>query len=140
MQKYKSDGGAGLCIGSVIRKIVVEGKCLADVRAADTAGDVKLFVNYIVPERVACFEELVVIRETCDICHAGIEVYGTYCVSDCFILLPYRKVCLVVFIAQAVRILLYFFRVLLVKVVWRVPRSSMKYFASFRYLSFFVVS
>ena len=86
--------------------------------AADAAGDVKLFVDYIVPERVARFKELVVIRETCDICHAGIEVYGTNCVSDCFILLPYRKVCLVVCIAQAVRILFYFFRVLLVKIVW----------------------
>ena len=56
--------------------------------------------------------------QSCNICHTGIQVYGTYCVTYCFILLAYRQMSLVIKITQVVFMAFFhFFRMLFIKII-----------------------
>ena len=95
-----SDGGAGLRVRRVIGQIVGKGKRLADVCAADPAGDVHLRLRDIVPELLASRLQRLVRCESCKVRHSRIEIDCPHRMSRRLGLLPHREMCLMVLIAK----------------------------------------
>ena len=130
-KENKTDRSAGLCVGSIVRKIIIKGKGLSHVCTTDAAGDIELFLNHIVPESTAGIKQAVIFCQSGDIRHAGVEINGAHGMADRLVLLSYREMGLIVGIAQSVRVLFYFFRMLFVKIVWLCSAFIDKIFCKF---------
>ena len=87
------------------------------MRSANTAGDIELFLNHIVPEAFAGIKKRIIFSQSGNISHSGIKIDGTDCVADGFILFPDRKMSLIIGVTETVQILFDFFRMLLIEVV-----------------------
>ena len=86
-----ADGRAGLGIGGVVRQVVIEGKCLADLGAAQAPGDVHFLAGHVVPEGLAGIFQGFIAENAREVGHSRVEVDGPDGVPDGLGLLPHRQ-------------------------------------------------
>ena len=91
---YITDGCTGLAVGAHVGEIVVGTKGLSRCCSADTASDVKLLVDDVVPNGVDSIDVGRVACEGSYIGHTGIHISSTYGVTYGLVLLYHGLVAL----------------------------------------------
>ena len=103
-EEYQADGGAGLAVGQVVGKVIVEGEGFSVHGAADTAGDIELLVHDVVDKGPAGFVEPLISGPLRHIGHAAVEIYGPHGMADGLLLEPRLHVGLQIMVGFLLRI------------------------------------
>lgn len=77
----QGNGGAGLCIGGLVRQIAVNRERLADAGRADAARDIHTVLRYILKYTVRSGKQLSVAALIGDIRHGAVDITGSDAVS-----------------------------------------------------------
>ena len=96
---HVADCCAGFAVGAHVGKLKILPEGLSGICGADSARDVELLGNDVVPDAVYCIDISLVSGEGGDVGHSGIHVGGPYGMTHGFVLFKHGKMGLVIFVA-----------------------------------------
>ena len=92
----QTNSRAGLSVNSIIRQIIVKGKSLSMFCSSNGSCHIHLTVHNVLPQLFTGCKKFLVFCSGSHLCHSGIQIYGSYCMAFCLILVPHWLSCLII--------------------------------------------
>ena len=95
---YIGNSGTSFTISGVIVQFIIGSEAFSLCTGADSTGNIKFPACHIIPNTSQCVKISRIFSERCYVCHARIQVSGSYSMSHYFVLLQDRLMILAIFI------------------------------------------